>query len=82
MFAGGWRRRDGRAAERAVFEDDVDFDGRIAARIKNLPALNEFELPEPWCFAFISRDSQVKTQKRRGSLWRMACQSQFVVHAD
>src|SRR5205814_403401 len=38
--AGGRAGRDRSAAERAVFEDDIDFDGRIAAAVENFAAVN------------------------------------------
>ena len=38
MLAGGGARGHGRAAARAVFENDVRFDGWISTGIDNLPA--------------------------------------------
>ena len=36
MLAGAGATRNRRASERASLEVDIDFDGRVAARIKNL----------------------------------------------
>jgi hypothetical protein len=38
--AGGGTRRNGRAADRAVRQDDVDLDGRIAARVEDLAGVD------------------------------------------
>ena len=40
MHAGAGAAGDGGAAERAVGQRDVDFDGGIAAAIENLPAVD------------------------------------------
>ena len=39
--AGGGARRDGRPADGAVVEDDVDLDGRVAARVEDLAGVDE-----------------------------------------
>ena len=51
VLAGAGARRDGGAAEGAVFEDDVDFDGRVAAGVEDLPALDEFDVDAHQLFA-------------------------------
>ena len=43
MLAGAGAAGDGGPAEGAVFENDVDFDRGIAARIENLAAVDEFD---------------------------------------
>ena len=43
VLAGAGAAGDRGAAERAVFEKDVHFNGRIAAGVENLTALNEFD---------------------------------------
>ncbi|EXI68646.1 MAG: hypothetical protein AW08_00958 [Candidatus Accumulibacter adjunctus] len=48
-FAGRGTRRDGGAGEKAIVEGDVDLDGRVAARIENLPADDLGDLDEFGC---------------------------------
>src|ERR1700733_8435562 len=43
MFAGAGAAGNGGPADGAVFENDIHFDGGIAARVENLSALNEFD---------------------------------------
>ncbi len=44
VFAGAGAGGDGGAAEGAVFQNDIDLDGRIAAGVKNLASLDEFDI--------------------------------------
>ena len=44
VLAGAGAGRDGGAAERAVLEQDVHLDGRVAAGVEDLPALDEFDV--------------------------------------
>jgi hypothetical protein len=48
--AGRRTRRDDRTAERARFEPDIDFDGRVATRVEHLASVH---CGDPGCHEFV-----------------------------